>query len=334
MYDCLKEMEVLKEYVRPVTKEDKKTLPTFSHSKIEVYDNCPYKYSLQYEQGKRSTETTLALELGKTCHKVLERANQMWKDGNINYDDLLFILKYGIFSEKIIGTDDLKKRYFEDWYEEDSEGHDYQWKMENFTKEIFDHVHAFNYNSWFPFKEEYDFEFVFNNRAIFKGFIDSILINTEGDLKCIDYKTSKKQFLDSKVTTSQQFGIYCMAILNNFDKLPVQCDYEFILLNETQNALTDGFGKRIVKMLNSRLDKIEKDKIGNLYTPKPSPLCWYCPYNKNNPKNKVYPNECKYYSLWTPNNKIFDVANRFNVFDLTNNKDENKIDDTKRKLIF
>ena len=334
MYDYIKEAEYLKDYIRPVKNGDRIKLPTFSHSKFEVYDNCPYRYSLQYEQSKRSSDTTLALELGKTCHKVLEIANQMWKEGIVNYNDLNFILEYGLVSDKIIGINDLKKKYFEEWYEEDSEGHTYNWKIGQFYDYLRNSLKNFNYNNWFPFKEEYDFEFVFNNRIILKGFIDSILINSKGDLRTIDYKTSKKIYPDSKIPTSQQFAIYCMAMLNDFGKLPVQCDYNFILLNQTQNALTDGFGKRIVKKLNSMLDKIEKDKESGIFIPKASPLCFWCGYSSTNPNAKDYKGECEYYSLWNPTEKKWNVNKRFNALDLTKDKDVNNIDTDKRKLIF
>lgn len=344
MYNYMTEGEYLKDYVRPVTEEDKKKLPTYSHSKLEVYENCPYRYSLQYEQGKRSNETTLALELGTVCHRIYEIASQMWRQetinyNEINYDDLKFLLEYGDTDEKISGIKDLSKKYFEEWYEPDSEGHTYSWKMGQFDKGLHEYIEGFNYNGWHPFKEEYDFEFVFNNRAIIHGFIDAILINAEGDLKCIDFKTSKKIFPDNKIPTSQQFSIYCMGMLNDFGKLPVQCDYKFILLNQEQNALTTGFAKRIVKKLNTVLDSIDKNSESGVYISSPTPLCWYCPYNKNNPKNKDFKNECEYYSLWSPTDKRWDVNKHFNALDLTNNKQVNNIEDNskekkQRKLIF
>ena len=336
MYDYMVEIESLKDFVRPVTEKDRATLPTYSHSKLEVFENCPYRYALQYEQGKRSSETTLALELGTICHRVYEIASQMWKNGLINYEDLKFLLEYGDTDEKISGIKDLSKKYFEEWYEPDSEGHTYKWKMDQFDKGLHEYISGFNYNGWIPFKEEYDFEFVFNDRAIIHGFIDAILINTEGDLKCIDYKTSKKLFPDSKIPTSQQFGIYCMGMLNAFGKLPVQCDYKFILLNQEQNALTSGFGKRIVKRLNSVMNKIDKYKKEDIYAPAPSPLCHWCSYCPTNSNAVQYKNECEYYSLWTPTEKNWDVNKRFNVLDIKNGKHDNNINDSngKRKLIF
>ena len=344
MYNNIVEAEYLKDYVRPVTEEDRNKLPTYSHSKLEVYENCPYRYGLQYEQGKRSDETTLALELGTVCHKVYETASQLWRQetvnyNEINYDDLKFLLEYGDTDEKISGIKDLSKKYFEEWYEPDSEGHTYSWKMGQFDKGLHEYVEGFNYNGWIPFKEEYDFEFVFNNRAIIHGFIDAILINAEGDLKCIDFKTSKKLFPDNKIPTSQQFSIYCMGMLNDFGKLPVQCDYKFILLNQEQNALTTGFAKRIVKKLNTVLDNIDKNSKDEVWIPSPTPLCFWCSYSSTNPKAVQYKNECEYYSLWTPTEKKWDVNKRFNALDLTKDKHVNKIgDDSKekkqRKLIF
>lgn len=342
MYNNIIEAEYLKNFVRSVTEEDRKKLPTYSHSKLEVYENCPYRYGLQYEQGKRSDETTLALELGTVCHKVYETASQLWRQetvnyNEINYDDLKFLLEYGDTDEKISGIKDLSKKYFEEWYEPDSEGHTYSWKMGQFDKGLHEYIEGFNYNGWIPFKEEYDFEFVFNNRAIIHGFIDAILINAEGDLKCIDFKTSKKIFPDNKIPTSQQFSIYCMGMLNDFGKLPVQCDYKFILLNQEQNALTTGFAKRIVKKLNSVLDNIDKNSKSEVWIPSPTPLCFWCSYSSTNPKAVQYKNECEYYSLWTPTEKKWDVNKRFNALDLTKDKHVNKIDnnnDKPRKLIF
>ena len=336
MYDYMVEIESLKDFVRPVTEKDRATLPTYSHSKLEVFENCPYRYALQYEQGKRSSETTLALELGTICHRVYEIASQMWKNGLINYEDLKFLLEYGDTDEKISGIKDLSKKYFEEWYEPDSEGHTYKWKMDQFDKGLHEYISSFSYNGWIPFKEEYDFEFVFNDRAIIHGFIDAILINAEGDMKTIDFKTSKKPFPDNKIPTSQQFSIYCMGMLNAFGKLPVQCDYKFILLNQEQNALTSGFGKRIVKRLNNVMNKIDKNKKEDIYVPTPSPLCHWCSYCPTNSNAVQYKNECEYYSLWTPTEKNWDVNKRFNVLDIKNDKHDNNINDSngKRKLIF
>ena len=50
MYNWEKEQRVLRNVVRPVTEEHRKELPTYSHSKLECFTNCPMQYYLKYEQ--------------------------------------------------------------------------------------------------------------------------------------------------------------------------------------------------------------------------------------------------------------------------------------------
>ena len=63
---------LLQQCVRPVDPIKDKDLPRFSHSKLEVYENCIARYNLQYNQKKRSNDTTLSLEIGTLTHKILE----------------------------------------------------------------------------------------------------------------------------------------------------------------------------------------------------------------------------------------------------------------------
>lgn len=339
MFDKEKEQACLKSIVRLPTIEDKKKLPVYSHSRLECFENCSYQYYLKYEQKKYSADTTIALELGTLCHYIYEIAAKMWLDnkGIIDYDYLWDILENGHIENKVTGLNTLRKKYFEEWYTADSEGHFYDWKIEQFKKGI--QQYFSNMISWKPYKQEMFFEFVFNNRAIILGYIDAILINDQGELMCQDFKTSKKQFPQSKIPTSQQFGIYCMGMLAKLGQIPIQCDYKFVLLNETQNALTDGFGNRIIKKLNGVLDKIDKNKKTEIWTPTPSPLCMWCNFSITNPKAHEFKNDCEYYSLWTPENRVWAVNKKYNALDNASKKstidtgNKTKLNG-KRKLIF
>ena len=69
---------------------------------------------------------------------------------------LFFVLEYGDIQEKILGTKDLSKKYFEDWFEIDSEGHSYTWKIEQFKKGLREYFE--NMKEWKPYKQEYPFQ--------------------------------------------------------------------------------------------------------------------------------------------------------------------------------
>ena len=323
--------------VRGVTEADRGVLPRLSYSGLEVLRNCPYQYHLKYGEKKFTKETTLALELGSLCHLILELKCNYIKDGKpVDYDYLHFILKYGSIDtnaktkEHILGVDELKRKYFEEWYESDNaSGMTYEEKMEVFKKVLKEEMnHA---SIWHPIYAELPFEFVYKDRVIFNGFIDRIDINIFGSFRVCDYKTSKKQFESAKVVTSLQFGIYAMAIYQEFGQIPVSFLYRFILIDEDQAAMTSGWEKRLEKTLDNLLDKIDKCKKSGIWLPKPSPLCHWCNYSITNPKAHEFKNDCEYYSLWTPQEKSWAVNKKYNALDNAGKKSDNK--EVKKRIL-
>lgn len=346
--------EILKQYVRPVTEEDRKRLPVFSYSKMEVYKNCPYQYNLKYNQKKFTDDTSIALELGSLLHYILEQKGKMltrntgslFEQPFVNYEWLGELMFNGVTEtdektkEHLFGINALKKKYFETWYEKDNaSGMTYEDKMQVFDKVLHNEMEwSYENEFWRPYLFEYEFEFVWHDRAIIKGFIDRIDKKDE-EYQTIDYKTSKKVYDSSKLATSLQFGIYALAILNDFGVLPSQSKYRFILLDETQSALTKGWEKRLIKALDSIFDKIDADDKAGIYKPSPSPLCHWCNFCSHNPDATDYKFDCEYFSLWTPDNKTFSVNRQFEVGDLKNIANSTKLNvintnNKERKLIF
>ena len=323
--------------VRGVTEADRGVLPRLSYSGLEVFKNCPYQFNLKYGEKKYTKETTLALELGSLCHLILElKCNYIKAGKHVDYDYLHFILKYGSIDtnektkEHILGVDELKRKYFEEWYEPDNaSGMTYEEKMEVFKKVLKEEMnHA---SIWHPIYAELPFEFVYKDRIIFNGFIDRVDINIFGGFRVTDYKTSKKQFESAKVVTSLQFGIYAMAIYQEFGQIPVSFLYRFILIDEDQAAMTSGWEKRLEKTLDNLLDKIDKCKKSGIWLPKPSPLCHWCNYSITNPKAHEFKNDCEYYSLWTPQEKSWAVNKKYNALDNAGKKSNNK--EVKKRIL-
>lgn len=319
--------DLLKDKVRKVTEEDR-NLPVFSYSKLEVYKNCPFSYDLKYNKGKHSSDTSLALELGSLCHLILELKGKSLVAGEeVDYNKLTKIIQTGYketnekTKEVLLGVNDLKKKYFDAWWEKCSASNmDYDEKLEIFDKVLHEEMEN---TEWTPYLFEYPFEFVWDDKVVIKGFIDRI-DTKDGEYRTVDYKTSKKVYDRSKLATSLQFGIYALAILNDFGKLPVESLYRFILIDDEQKALTVGWEKRLIKALDKVFESIENNESGNIWSPKPSPLCYWCNFCSTNPNAKEFKNDCEYFSLWTPENKVFSVNKEF---------DPNK-KDVSRKLIF
>ena len=327
-----KSEKMLLEHIRPATDEDREKLPMFSYSRLEQYKNCPMSYKLKYVDEKVTTDTSLALELGSLCHYVLETKGKMLKEeGTVDYDALNALLHNGLINanedstkptEQMLGVHDLRAKYWEEWSKADRDSHmNYDDKICLFRDTVL--KSEMEDSDWTPEYFEKYFEFVFDDRAILHGYIDRI-DTLNGVYRTVDYKTSKKIYDSSKLNTSLQFGIYALAILLEFGQLPVQSMYRFILLDKEQMALTVGWEKRLLKHLTDLFNLIDLDNKTGEFKPVPSPLCHWCNYCKHNPNAKDYKHECQYYSLWTPEKKVYSVNREWGPDDPLRN----------RKLIF
>lgn len=333
---------VLKTKIRPVTELDRFMLPVFSYSALEVFKNCPYQYNKKYNEKLRTDETTLALELGGLCHAVLEKKGKVLVQDivKVDYSKLDNILENGVkeldekTKEVIPGVNELRKKYFETWYAPDNaSGMNYDQKLEIFKKIMTTEMEDDLCKEWKPTYFEHYFEFVWDNKVIFRGFIDRIDMNENGDFRTVDYKTSKKSYDRTKLATSLQFGIYALAILNEFDKLPIESVYRFILIDEIQYALSIGWEKRLIKALDKIFEQIDTCKEINIWKPNPTPLCHWCSYCTTNPTAHQFKNECEYYSLWTPDKKTFEKNKEWNENEAKKLEESNNTE-IKRKLVF
>ena len=323
-------MQELLNRIRPVTDDDK-NLPVFSYSKMEVFKNCPLQYRYKYIEKKYSQDTSIALELGSLCHYVLEQKGKMIVSGEtVDYEKLNNILMNGgtetdeKTKEELLGVNQLKRKYFEVWHEADNaSGASYDEKIKLFDKVLHDEMEE---TDWKPTYFEKPFEFVWDNKVILKGFIDRI-DTKDGQYRTVDYKTSKKVYEQSKLATSLQFGVYALAILNEFGVLPIESEYRFILIDDKQYALTKGWENRLIKAMDKVFGDIEASEKKSVFVPKPSPLCHWCNFCQTNPEATIYRNECEYFSKWTPTQKTFEVNKKWNALENINTA-------PKRKLVF
>ena len=323
-------MQELLNRIRPVTDDDK-NLPVFSYSKMEVFKNCPLQYRYKYIEKKYSQDTSIALELGSLCHYVLEQKGKMIVSGEtVDYEKLNDILMNGVTEtdektkEELLGINQLKRKYFEVWHEADNaSGASYDEKIKLFDKVLHNEMEE---TDWKPTYFEKPFEFVWGNKVILKGFIDRI-DTKDGQYRTVDYKTSKKVYEQSKLATSLQFGVYALAILNEFGVLPIESEYRFILIDDKQYALTKGWENRLIKAMDKVFGDIEASEKKSVFVPKPSPLCHWCNFCQTNPEATIYRNECEYFSKWTPTQKTFEVNKKWNALENINTA-------PKRKLVF
>lgn len=173
------------------------------------------KYKLKYVDGHYSRKKTIATEIGSILHKGLElKGISKMKGLPVDYEYLKNVVENGSTEESdkdkeyIPGTSDIMMRYFEEWFKEDERTEMcYNDKMKIYFKDVL--PMRMEDPEWKVVGTEVPFEMVYDERCIVHGFIDRIDKNvTDGHLKVIDYKSSKKIFRNVDIKTPLQMVVY------------------------------------------------------------------------------------------------------------------------------
>jgi hypothetical protein len=264
----------------------------------------------------RSEDSSVILELGTIAHKCYELKYRYIIDGfNPNYELIEDMFMKGIqeTTDKdsegkfLNGISQLKEKYgvFTFGVKCDKSGMNYNDKVKLCLDTIKTEQMDIN---WKPIAVEKNFEFVYNNKYIIHGFIDRIDQSNEGNIRIVDYKTSKSIYDAKKLTTPLQMVIYAMASIAMYQNYPSEFVYDFIFLNQKQNVKPEKLLDKGLVKLDKILCAIEGCKDNQEYAPNPTPLCFWCEFCSNNPHaDKNTKHICDYYSCWTPAYKNFRV---------------------------
>ena len=302
-----------------------KPLQKYSYSGLNCYEQCPFKYFLQYIKKHYIYVDSLAADFGTLCHYILEHIGLDLKSGvKPDYEKYkqdfihINIPKKDAFDKDggIYGIEVLKKKYPRDFFSADEKGVSFFTKSEFFLKrgiyrlEEFMKTHP-GFKVWAC--EQY-FDVTFNDHR-FGGYIDRVLYNEKtGEYIIEDIKTKDHPFSDQELITPLQFVIYVKALMDitGAPAEKITCVYDLPICDMRQDAGTNGFLKRGLK----KIDRLFDDMKAGKWEPNPTPLCWWCQFNHGNPNTPEQGKGlCPYYSLWRPDNKTRDVANLWEGLD-------------------
>lgn len=294
--------------------ENKIELPIdsiLSYSRIDCFKQCAYKYKLKYIEKNYTETTSLALQLGTLSHYIFEL--KYTPNQTMSLEEIWQGFLDGFEEEGIKGWNELVEEYGFEVYEVDEKtGNSVEERVEIMKDKFFNEAIE---EEWEVIGLEKDFLITFNNKAKIKGFIDRIdRHKVTGEIRVVDYKTNKKLYDSKQLPSSLQFYIYALACKELYGQYPTSCIYDMLFLNTKQYALTKGWEKRCFKALDKLLDSIIwYQEVGKEHMPpKPCVLCHWCDYCKTNPNaDEDYKHLCDYHSLWSRNNKTFEVNKKW-----------------------
>lgn len=269
---------------------------TYSYSKIDTYQQCPFKFKLTYVDGHYSFSNSISTELGTAIHKCEEQiALAIQQKNNIDYITLK--------NELIIKMAELQQKYLNDFHIKDKSNRTVAekiyyyletgiYKLEQYMKEhpTYEIVGIEKY-----------FKFTYKTGQTLNGYIDRIFHDTATDSYLVqDIKTYAVEVEHDKLVTPLQFVIYTLAVkeLYNCDIEKISCQYYLPFCDLTQDAGTLGY----VVRGTTKMEKIFEQININNFKANPSPLCNWCPFCKLNPDLVNNKDDtkflCPYFSHW------------------------------------
>jgi len=245
----------------------------YSHSKISTFENCPFRYKLQYiDKIEPDAPNTIEAFMGSMIHEALEK---LYKDRNEGKHNTLIDIKIFFKEtwEKNYTPDILIAKYR-------MKEQDYKqlgWKfLFNYYNSIFLHDQL----EIIGIETEEIMKLPDGNEYHIR--IDKLGKDKQGNYFVCDYKTNSRMKEQQDADEDRQLAMYSIWVKKNFqDAKSVKLIWHMLAFNET--VISERNEKQEEKLIEEVLEKIKKieqaEKECN-FPKNPSKLCDYCLYRK------------------------------------------------------
>ena len=242
----------------PLSPEEIRT----SYSRLSTMDNCPLQYLYQVELGL-DPEQTHQMWLGTLVHGIIDRTQR----GELQRDlDVLYAAL------------------------------DEQWRPEIFPNRAVEHRRLldartmlsrwFRYEAADPERSEVWFEFPIDG-AIIRGRIDAVFRTNSGDLRVVDYKTSRYPISEEQAKSDLQLAAYYLALRRTPELAALghprflQLDYlgkghhqDGFVRRTVSPSKIEGYEERAETTIRDLVERIREER----FAPSPEADCQFCSF--------------------------------------------------------
>ncbi len=253
-------------------------MPTYSHSRLETYENCPRQFKLQYVD-KVEIEETESIEafLGSRVHEVLEK---LYKDVRMTKLPTL---------EEVLAH--YEKLWAANWHEgvhvvrTDYTAENYKELGRRYVREYYGRYCPFDQSRiislehlvFFPLDEE--------EKYWIRGVIDRLAVSKDGTYEVHDYKTSARLPTQDDIDKDRQLALYHIAVERMWpDVKDVDLVWHYLAFGkELRSRRSAGELKELREAIIALIHRIEQDTD---FQPRESALCDWCAYPEYCPAKK------------------------------------------------
>jgi len=254
-------------------------MATYSNSRVSTYENCPYKYKLQYiDKKKPDSPTTIEAFMGSMVHETLEHLyklkkfkkrvakaslikfyRDLWEK---NYSKDILIVKEE--KEKVCSENYRKmgEKYISDYYERMKPFED----MTILGLETMDRMTLPDGNQWHVR-------------------IDKLGCDKEGNYFVCDYKTNARMKDQEEADEDRQLALYSIWVKDKFkDAKSVKLIWHMLAFDK--DAISERTDEQLKKLQQDVMDKIKEIENAKEFPRNQTALCDYCGFKEECPSFK------------------------------------------------
>lgn len=261
----------------PHTEDSNGSTKVFSHSKLSMFEQCPFKYKCRYiDHLEPDFAQSIEAHLGVCVHETLE-----WLYLLVNKE-----------KQQTPTIDSVVEHYSHLWADKFRD----EFKVNSQTKTVQDYFNSGvqflvdYYMKHQPFVDgtletelEVQIDLDNDGRYLLKGYIDRLVFNKEtGEYEIHDYKTGSLPRDKNKFETDRQLALYSIAIKEIFGKDKKVCLVWHYLAHDHKFCIykTDEQLEQLKKDIKSLIEKIKSTKT---FITTPSMLCNWCEFRSKCP---------------------------------------------------
>jgi putative RecB family exonuclease len=250
-------------------------VPSYSHSKLTTYQQCPQKYKFRYIDEIPPPIRSIELHLGTTVHAALEKLYADAKQGQVTSLDDLLIFYQGKWDEgylpqmRIVRAKTTARTYFD-------LGHqmlkDYHWTFYPFTQST-------------TLELEEKFTFPLSNDNEIRGIIDRLAKSEDGTLEIHDYKTSRRLPSTEQVANDVQLALYEIAIRHRWPETGnISLIWHYLAFDKEIKITKTP--QQLETVTRNTLGLIRRIEATTSFPFQVTPLCNWCEYKEICPAMK------------------------------------------------
>lgn len=252
-------------------------MPTYSHSRLEAYQNCPLRFKYVYIEKREKLKENIEAFLGSRVHETLEK---LYRDLKFTKENSLAeLLEYYNSSWEKNWLDSIivvKRDYTPEHYRK---------LGEKCIGDYYHRYHPFNQGKTLGLEERI---FIDLDGYRINGVIDRVVQREDGVYEIHDYKTSGHLPEQGSLDRDRQLALYQLGLQNRWkDVKEVELVWHFVVFDkEMRSSRSKQQLAQLKAEIIDLINEIEKAKKEDNFPAQESMLCDWCEFVEFCPNRK------------------------------------------------